>query len=172
MIFTVTDSNPNPPIPYPALPKLLTLLYRSEFCSLSKTELSSRCPDVLEEIHVTLEEATHLEKLTRKQSLCTQWHTHWAGRLTASNFYDIGHTSPQTPSATVIRRTMDYLPIVQTAAITWGENKRGNCNSGKPELDAEAQSRICCSTKWSCDQPCITNTRSNPSWCYRVSMLW
>lgn len=123
MIFTVNDSIPNPPIPYPALPKLLTSLYRSEFCSLSKTELSSRCPDVLEEIHVTLEEATHLEKLTRKQFLCTQWHTHWAGRLTSSNFYDICHTSPQTPSATVIHRTMDYLPIVQTATITWGKTK-------------------------------------------------
>lgn len=123
MIFTVTDSIPNPPIPYPALPKLLTSLYRSEFCSLSKTELSSRCPDVLEEIHVTLEEATHLEKLTRKQSLCTQWHTHWAGRPTSSNFYDICHTSPQRPSATVIRRTMTYLPIVQTAAITRGKTK-------------------------------------------------
>lgn len=43
-----------------------------------------------------------------------------------------------------------------------GKNKRGNCNSGIPELDAEAQSRICCSKKWSCDQPCILNTRSNP----------
>lgn len=122
MIFTVTDSIPNPSIPYPALPKLLTSLYRSEFCSLSKTELSSRCPDVLKEIHVTLEEATHLEKLTRKQSLCTQWHTHLAGRPTSSNFYDICHTSPQTPSATVIRRTMTYLPI-QRAAITWGKTK-------------------------------------------------
>lgn len=79
VIFTVTDPIPNPPIPNPALPKLLTSLYRSEFCSLSKTDLSSRCPDILEEIHVTLEEATNLEKLTRKQSLCTQWHTHRAG---------------------------------------------------------------------------------------------
>lgn len=76
VIFTVTDPIPNPPIPNPALPKLLTSLYRSEFCSLSKTELSSRYPDILEEIHVTLEEATNLEKLT--QSLCTQWHTHRA----------------------------------------------------------------------------------------------
>uniref|UniRef100_A0A8W8NZ12 SWIM-type domain-containing protein n=1 Tax=Magallana gigas TaxID=29159 RepID=A0A8W8NZ12_MAGGI len=39
VIFTVTDPIPNPPIPNPTLPKLLTSLYRSKFCSLSKTTL-------------------------------------------------------------------------------------------------------------------------------------
>lgn len=42
VIFIVTDPIPNPPIPNPTLSNLLTSLNRSEYCSLSKTELSSR----------------------------------------------------------------------------------------------------------------------------------
>jgi hypothetical protein len=78
---------------------------------------------MLQEIKITKEEAANIEQLTRKQSLSMQWYDHRSGRLTASNFYSACHTNVRNPSVSLIRKIMNYVPIVQSPAINWGKSK-------------------------------------------------
>lgn len=122
-IFTVTNPQPNPPIWRSSLPRLLTSFYSSDYCSLTETELPSKCQEVLQEILISEEEASNLEKLTRKLSPCVQWSAHRSGRLTTSNFHGVYHTNVSNPSVTLIRKIMNYMPIVETPATKWGKSK-------------------------------------------------
>ena len=122
VIFTVTDPRSNH-TPRPSLPIAFTSLYNPEYTNLSHTELASKCGEILQNITVNQEESTNVEELTRNQSSSTKWYKYKEGRLTASNFYDICHTSIQRPSVSLIKRIMQYVPSIDTPSIKWGKSK-------------------------------------------------
>lgn len=123
VIFTVADPRPNPPTSRPSLPIAFTSLYNPEYTNLSHTELATKCDEILQNITVNQEESINVEELTRNQSLSTKWYKYREGRLTASNFYDICHTSMQRPSVSLIKRIMQYVPSIDTPATKWGKSK-------------------------------------------------
>lgn len=70
-------------------------------------------------ITVSQKESHNVEKLTTEQSLgtCTQWFKFREVRLSALIFYDICHTNMHSPSVTLIRGIMHYVPNIETPAI-------------------------------------------------------
>lgn len=123
VIFTVTNPRPNPTLAKPSLPTVFSSFFDPLNARLSETELQTKCEEILRTITVSHEESHNVEKLTREQSLCTQWFQFREGRLTASKFYDICHTNVQRPSVSLIKGIMHYVPNIETPAIKWGKTK-------------------------------------------------
>ena len=85
------------------LPVCLSSLYHSKYFDLPYHELMTECVKVYDSISVTEQQATSLEKLTRKQSNSKIWFRHRAGRITASRFKAAASTNVALPSQSLIK---------------------------------------------------------------------
>ena len=72
--------------------------------TLSLEELIVHGRSIKTTYKITDQEAVNLEELTKLQSKCRLWEAHRAGRITASNFYSVLHTSCDKPSLSLVKR--------------------------------------------------------------------
>ena len=70
-------------------------------------------------LKLTQEEADYLEQCTKLQSQSLVWFAHRKGRVTASNFHSVCHTSTTNPSESLIQRLLQERYTVKSAAIQW-----------------------------------------------------
>ena len=73
-----------------------------------------------EELIITKGEADYLERSTTLQSRSAVWFAHRNGRITASKFKDVCHTSIASPSKSVVHSILQHGPKVTSAAMEWG----------------------------------------------------
>ena len=85
-----------------------------------KRKLDERISDeVVKEMSCSKEQAVNVEESTREQRNSKVWTKMRAGRITASNFHQICHTSPAKPSLSLIKQIC-YGSNFQSAATDWG----------------------------------------------------
>lgn len=107
--------------PIKTLPKTLNALQKDEYQKLSHSELLKECERVFKnEIVVTKEEAHYLERSTTLQSKSSLWFEHRKGRITASKFGQVCHTSITSPSKSLIQSILQQGPVVKSEALEWG----------------------------------------------------
>ena len=81
------------------LPRTIASFYHPRYSSLSHQVLQRESACVFEEeLKVTADESKYLASCTHLQSQCTTWFEQRKGRLTASHFGAICHTSCDKPS--------------------------------------------------------------------------
>ena len=103
------------------LPCTITSLYHPKYKQLSRTVLAKECIRVFrEELKVTSEESKYLSECTRLQAQSSTWYEHRRGRLTASKFGSICHTSVTKPSQSLVARILQHSPMPKSAALSWG----------------------------------------------------
>ena len=91
---------------YPALPSLpptIMSLSRVHYRELSKPDLEKACEEVFENLAVSSEESALLLQSTLLQSESLLWYEHRKGRITASKFGAVCHTSLENPSKSLVR---------------------------------------------------------------------
>ena len=71
-----SDRFMNIPVPEPNLPPVLSSLYDEKHRNLTESELTAKCQEVFDGLHISNSEALFLEMSTRKQSACLQWFNH------------------------------------------------------------------------------------------------
>ena len=101
------------------LPTTLDGLYSEQLSSMSFTELLIKADEVFKEMSCSKEQAVNVEESTREQRNSKVWTKMRAGRITASNFHQICHTSPAKPSLSLIKQIC-YGSNFQSAATDWG----------------------------------------------------
>ena len=84
-------------------PVNLSTLYKPEYLDLSYDLLLTECEKVFNSLVVTKEQATNLEKETRKQAKTRMWFHYRAGRITASKLKSTACTDPAQPSQSLIK---------------------------------------------------------------------
>ena len=104
------------------LPPLLTSLEKRENLLLSKDELKQLCEKTFCALSVSLEQSAYLEESTRLQSLTPLWHDHRKGRITASKFHAVWHTSLSPPSKSLLKSFVNNqgLSSSKTPSLQWG----------------------------------------------------
>ena len=103
------------------LPRTIMSYYDPRYCQMSQRMLEQESRRILkEELTVTKAEAEYLLKCTKLQSQSSTWFEHRKGRLTASSFRAICHTSCEKPSKSLIARILQLTPPPKSAALTWG----------------------------------------------------
>lgn len=121
-ILSVTNSFQDPFLPTiqeQRFPKLLTELLNQDLLTAQFAEILTYCENL--KIEVTPEEASAVEKATRKQSESRIWHRFRSGRITASRMYAACHSSPAAPSESLIRAICNpELVRFTSAATSWG----------------------------------------------------
>ncbi len=101
------------------LPLCLSTLYKPEYLSLNYHDLLKICKECV--ITVSDHEAEVVEASTRQQSGSTLWFSMRTGRVTASRFKAAAHTSPSSPSISLIMSICHpELNKFKTSATKWG----------------------------------------------------
>ncbi len=88
--------------------------------NLAEEELKHECARVFEEMDLTIEESQYLFRVTSKQSKSLLWYEYRKGRLTASCFGNIVHTSLDNPSKSLIDKIFQRTKTPKSPAIKWG----------------------------------------------------
>ena len=126
-ILSLTDQFSNKFVPKSQLkewPLDFTKLYDVSASSLSFEELLKKCEEA--DISMTQRQIDFLEQQTRKPSSSAFWFKYRTGRITASNFYAVCHTTTSNPSVTLIKKlcsSENYSRAFTSAATEWGKTK-------------------------------------------------
>ena len=92
-----------------------------KYKKLSPTVLAKECERVFnEELKLSSEESKYLAESTRLQAQSHTWFEHRKGRLTASKFGAICHTSITKPSQSLVAQILQLSPMPKSAALLWG----------------------------------------------------
>ena len=92
---------------------------------MDSTELFRECKRILaEELISTKGEADYLERSTHRK-----------GRITASKFKDVCHTSIASPSKSVVHSILQRGPKVTSAAMEWGVKNEALAKADYSRLD-------------------------------------
>lgn len=102
------------------LPRTITSFYHPRYCQLSSQSMQQESASVFKELKITKEEADYLIQCTRLQSQSQTWFEHRKGRLTASRFRAICHTSIGRPSESLIKQILQQGSPPKAAALRWG----------------------------------------------------
>ena len=81
---------------------------------------------------ITQEEATYLKELTKLQSQSTLWLEHKIGRITASKFHAVKHTSLESPPTSLVKQIMKKSTHLRMFPPFNGGSIRGCCTGGIP----------------------------------------
>jgi len=107
----------------PGLPEPLTALYDPTTKSLSQEELGQRCKSALQSLQRSTQKQNvdQLEYVTRQQSECQAWHTHRAGRITASIFHRASSLRDSTDRSNIVSTIMQYnKDDLNVSSVQWG----------------------------------------------------
>ena len=114
------ETNPHTP-PTRTLPPTIMSLYHPHYADLSEEELELECKRVFEqELVVTQAEADYLEQSTRLQSRSLTWFSHRRGRITASKFGSVLHTSLFSPAPSLVDSLLKPSPKIHSPSLEWG----------------------------------------------------
>ena len=100
-------------------PVNLSTLYKPEYLDLSYNLLLIECEKVFDSLTVTKEQATNLEKETRKQANSKMWFHYRAGRITASKLKSAANTDPAQPSQSLIKAVCYPESMKFKSKATW-----------------------------------------------------
>lgn len=104
-----------------SLPPTIMSLYQPRYHQLNEEELKLECKQVFkEELVVTQVEADYLEQSTRLQSRSLTWFRHRRGRITASKFGAVVHTSLFSPAKSLVDSILKPNPRVYSPSLHWG----------------------------------------------------
>ena len=104
LLRVVADFADEYAVPHVDLPFPLGDLFDTKHCSLSLPELQFKAKEVFHKVKISLEQARHIERRTRKQSLTKLWNYLRAGLITASNMLEALRTNLNDPSITLIKK--------------------------------------------------------------------
>ncbi|XP_038062887.1 uncharacterized protein LOC119733373 [Patiria miniata] len=122
-----------------SLPQNLLQLRQSDKLQTSLVSLQDEAAEIMTTLRVTPAQATNLQCSTCEQTQSKLWHTHRAGRVTASNMHAATHTSVDKPSTSLVKRIC-YPHTLQFSsdATDWGKNKEKEArNMYKEHLKSE-----------------------------------
>ncbi|KAL5483853.1 hypothetical protein EMCRGX_G020270 [Ephydatia muelleri] len=120
---------PAPPPLTPAvkkLPDLIMNLLQPRYSTISKDELEIECDRIFREgLKITQGEADYLEKCTKLQTQSVLWFSHQKGRITASKFSAVCHTSISSPSQSFVEGILKEQNSARRGipALGWGLEK-------------------------------------------------
>lgn len=118
-IFTISKASSTKVVR--RLPQLMKSLENREHLLLNSLEMSQLCKKTFEELKVNQEEANYLEESTRMQSQSLLWFEHRSGRITASKFYAVRHTSITSPSMSLLHSLLNKTPKkLEVPSLKWG----------------------------------------------------
>ena len=89
------------------LPLPLTELYSEEYRHMCNQSLSERAKEIFRFLSFTQEDCDIIEKSTKLQRKCLEWHKQRKGRLTASVFHDIMVKKSQTNCESLVKKISD-----------------------------------------------------------------
>lgn len=96
-------------------------LHDQKFAQMFHDKLMAECENVFHSnIAVTKEEADYLEQSTVLQSESLLWFEHHKGRITASHFSSVFHTSLDSQFSSLISGILQQKPIPDVAVLKWG----------------------------------------------------
>ncbi|XP_047142692.2 uncharacterized protein LOC124816975 [Hydra vulgaris] len=112
-----SDENDENPCPEP-----LTSLFDYEAINLDSATLKDICNLKYEEYKSTYTSKSFnfLSENTKLQSLSSAWNIHRAGRITASNFYEVMHFKYKNSSNSLLNKLMCYTKAPNTPSLTYG----------------------------------------------------
>ena len=124
----LSSLQPNPSCsaaPAPAihrLPTTLMSLRHPKYRTMSKEDINLECHRIFnEEIKITQEEADYLEKSTKLQAQSLLWFAHRRGRITASKFSAVLHTSIASPSQSLVDSILaEKCFEAKSPSLEWG----------------------------------------------------
>eukprot|EP00731_Ephydatia_muelleri_P003205 Em0001g3205a len=124
----LSSLQPNPSCsaaPAPAihrLPTTLMSLRHPKYRTMSKEDINLECHRIInEEIKITQEEADYLEKSTKLQAQSLLWFAHRRGRITASKFSAVLHTSIASPSQSLVDSILaEKCFEAKSPSLEWG----------------------------------------------------
>ena len=103
------------------LPLPLTELYSEEYRHIMCNQsLSERAKEIFRFLSFTQEDCDIIEKSTRLQRKCLEWHKQRKGRLTASVFHDVMVKKSQTNCESLVKKFLIKKDISHIPAIKWG----------------------------------------------------
>lgn len=109
------------------LPPPLSQLYDPSARNMSPEDLDKHCDKVFNSIAVTLAESDLIEQATKKQVKSKIWMQQRSGRITASKFYAVCHTSIEKPSVSLVSQICDPAGhTFTTEATSWGSSEEKN----------------------------------------------
>lgn len=155
------------------LPCTIMSCFHPRYQKLSTSELQEESLRVFKELSVSDSEAKYLTHSTQLQSRSSVWYEHRKGRLTASRFRSICHTSPHQPSRSLIGQVLQQTPPPKSAALQWGIEKE---EIARMEYEREMkaiepyiiQSRMHRSSR----QSSIPTHQGFARWAYQMQLLW
>lgn len=102
------------------LPRTISSFYNPRYHKLSSKLLQQKSASVFKELKITKEESEYLVQSTCLQSQSKTWFEHRKGRLTASRFRAICHTSVIKPAESLVKQILQQAPPPKGAALAWG----------------------------------------------------
>ena len=101
------------------LPLCLSGMYKPEYLVMNYSELLKVCETC--DVSVSQQQAKAVELNTKSQSKSPLWSSMRTGRITASRFKAVSHTSPASPSISLIMSICHpEISRFKTAATCWG----------------------------------------------------
>lgn len=121
---TDTASECEPDEDPPELPEPLTAMYDPTLKQEIPADITDRCEEtfcnMMRNIHP--EQCEKLAEVTKQQAASQSWHTHRAGRITSTTFYNA--TKDHVIDRTTLIKIMSYNENnVQVPAVMWGREK-------------------------------------------------
>ncbi len=108
-----------------SLPSSIASLHSPRYKELSATELATESERVFKDVvSVTKEDADYLERCTTLQSQSLLWFEHRKGRITASRFGAVCHTSITSPAQSLVCSILQRSPKVESCSPRMGSEER------------------------------------------------
>ena len=105
------------------LPPTLMSMGKRKYRDMNNEEVMQECEKIFDELSITDEQSRFLFQSTNLQSKSLLWFEHRRGRLTASKFWHVCHTSLTASSKSLIESILQKTKQPSTAALQWGVDK-------------------------------------------------
>ena len=102
------------------LPATIASLFNPRYKDLDRRNLLKECEQVFKSLSVSPAEAEYLTQSTLLQSSSAVWYTQRKGRITASNFGAVCHTSITQPSRSLVDKIAQRCSVPKVPALIWG----------------------------------------------------
>ena len=120
VLTTVFDKKKTEVTAKTQLPPPITSLYHPKYKNIGEKDLKKECLLVFQSLKISQDQADYLARTTKLQSQCLNWFQYRQGRLTASRFKAICHTSVEKPAKSLVESILHTKPLPQVAALRWG----------------------------------------------------
>ena len=102
------------------LPATIASLFNPRYKDLDHRDLLKECEQVFKSLSVSPAEAEYLTQSTVLQSSSAVWYTQRKGRIIASNFGAVCHTSITQPSSSLVEKITQRCSVPKVPPLIWG----------------------------------------------------